>query len=449
VLKKIVPLAALLSSACAFQNQVNRASVDYDQAVGRAADELTLLNVVRAMNRYPLHFTTIAKISGSFKVTGRAGLGVDINQNGGSSTFGAGNALTGRTASIGPDKFSPSIGAEVSAGPSFDIGVLDTQDFYNGILASIDAPTIGNFLNLGWPDDLVAAMVIERVEFHVARHAAGKAAPTALATSLEPGDRDGEEAVWIVDNKPGSPEFGQFLRCFQFRPSVRNNQPIRLWPVAGMDKIKPADLQPLDGEKLGLSEEPVQADRYVQRMRPPTKGLTFRVRPSREISLSLPQCSFALSAEDGRDPLKVSVDLSPDRAAAAKAPVDAQHNGTGGLAVQLTGPGDQEKRERAEVDATMYIVLRSAQAVLYFLGEYARQEHPYLLRDNQRVINVRVGHEAAAFLSARLNGVPYYIPGDQREQGRSATAIDLAQQLINLNKSAKDKPETTSLRIID
>jgi hypothetical protein len=165
-LKLLAPVAALLCSACAFHSQVDRATVDYNQAVANSTNDLTLLNVVRAMKRHPLHFTSMSKISGSFKVTGRAGLSVDALESGGSTETGP-LGLIKDVVSIGAEKVVPSAGAEVTAGPSFDIGILDTQEFYQGILRSVDPDVVASFLNMGWPADLLTAMLIERVEIHV------------------------------------------------------------------------------------------------------------------------------------------------------------------------------------------------------------------------------------------------------------------------------------------
>ncbi len=453
--RSIVLLVALSCSGCAFQSQVNRATVNYNEAVAAAANELTLLNVIRAMKRYPLHFTTVSKISGSFKFTGRTGIGVDVNQGGGSSKFNPAGELVERTASLGPEKLTPSASAEVSGGPSFDIGVLDTQEFYQGILAPIDPAMIGNFLNLGWPDDLVAAMLVERIEFHVPK--AGTAAPAgrttkSLAQLMAPPPYGGPEAVWVLENNATSDDFGRFVRCFKLRPSARSGAPTRLWPVAKMGDFKVADLALLDGEKLSLSGEEDPSKRWVQRVRPEAKGLTFRDVPLREGGLADAECRFLLVPEHrGQQPRTVSVDIYHREGGGAAAPTDAEHGDAGGEVVaQLTLPGEQEKADRVEeVAASVHIVLRSAQAVLYYLGEYAREEAAYRLRRGARVITVRPGRDGDAFLTARLNGATYSIPGDPGQRGRSATAIDLAQQLVNLNKSAKDKPATASFRVIE
>jgi hypothetical protein len=448
--KSILIVSTLLCSACAFHGQMNRATVDYNQAVAEASNELTLLNIARAMERYPLHFTSISKISGTFKVVGRTGLGIDILESGGSSKLSPAGALLERSTTIGAEKFTPSTGAEVTAGPSFDIGVLDTQEFYQGILTSVEPAMIGNFLNLGWPDDLVAAMLIERVEFHIPRSAT-ISTNNPLGQRMAPRPFGGGEAIWVLDNKARSAAFGRFLRCFHLKPSTKNQLPEPLWPVSQMDKFKISDLALLDRNKIDLTKEDDPAKRSIQRARPASVGLTLRDVAVRNGGLPDQQCSFVLVPEHpAQEEETVSIDIYHSEARELSQLADLEHGGEQQLAVQITLAGEQNKDDRTqEANATVHIILRSAQAVLYFLGEYAREPNPYRLRDGSPVIVLDRSNDPNAFMRARLRGVTYAVPGDPQQRGRSATAIDLAQQLVNLNKSAKDKPLTASFRLVD
>ena len=452
--KGILAIAILLCSGCAFQSQVDRATVDYNQAVANSTNDLTLLNIVRAMKRHPLHFTTMSKISGSFRVTGRAGLNTDIVEPGGSDKLSAVGALIERTATIGAEKFVPSAGAEVTAGPSFDIGILDTQEFYQGILRSVDPDLVGSFINMGWPDDMVTAMFVERIELHVpAGHGGG-----AWAEALGPDATDGGELVWVLENDPDdddeSREFGQFLKCFRLRPASRTAAATRLWPVADMDKLKMGDLAMLDGEKLSLSTEEPGRPRYVERPQPTVKTLGLKEVP---LAGAERECSFEFVSHDGARKQRVSIDIfhRREKRREIEALIESEeHEDSPGIAVELTRPGAQNvDAERDDVPASIHIVLRSAQAIIYYLGEYARASllqkmSPYRLPiDGQPVIDVRPGRVRGAFATATLAGETYSIEDDFN--GRSLSAISLVQQVINLQKSARDKPTTTSVRVVD
>jgi hypothetical protein len=450
MMNRLILSATFLCSACAFGPQVNRATVDYNEAVANSANELTFLNILRAMERYPLHFTSISKINGSFKVTGRAGIGGTIAENGGSSKLSPDGSLVERSATVGAESFTPSLGTEIAAGPNFDIAILDTQDFYQGILRSLDPATVANFINLGWPDDLIAAVLIERIEFHVPKEASG---PPNRFDDMRPRRYGPPEAIWTLNNDPGNIHFGSFLRCFRLRPNATTPPPTPLFPLSQVEKPKLSDLLLFDGEKLSLSGKIIDTSRVVQRVKPTTKGLSLG-----EVRKEGADCSFELLPEDPRhQPRMLSMDLYYPETQGRGQPealLDQEHSEAGETVVELTGPGQQElSGARDEVKASVHIVLRSAQSVIYYLGEYARaslnDDRRYTLRNGQDVIAVRRGREAGAFLRARLNGVTYSVPGDPEQHGRTPTVIDLAQQLFNLQKSAKDKPTTETVRLIE
>ena len=448
-------LGALLCSGCAFQSQVDRATVDYNQAVASSTNDLTLLNVVRAMKRQPLHFTSLSKISGSFRVTGRAGLNTDIVESGGTDTLTPAGALASRTATIGPERFAPSAGAEVTAGPSFDIGILDTQEFYQGILRSVEPDVVGSFLQMGWPSDLLTALFVERIELHIPSGARN----TRLEQELRPDPARWErpETVWILANDPddpvSSPHFGQFLKCFRLRPAVAPAKATPLWPVKELGALKMSDLVLLDGQKLALSHPHGDEARMVERpgASAPTIGL-LELKTEAEGA-----CAFEFVRDDDnrlRRALSVDIYHKPQKQAELEALLPQEpHAGGHGMRVEVTRPGEQNLiKERDQVPATIHIVLRSAQAVIYYLGEYARGSlngsgSPYRLPDGMNVIDVQKGRVPGAFATARLDGELFSIPNDS--EGRSLATVALVQQILNLQKSAKDKPTTTSVRVVD
>ena len=112
--------AALLSPGCSLGRDIARHSVDYNTTVERATDSVLLLNVLRARDRVPLHFSAIGAIHGSLGLS--AGFGYDLT---GASVNGTLPAILGSTS------------------PSFDIGPLDRQEFARGISRPIDCSAPG------------------------------------------------------------------------------------------------------------------------------------------------------------------------------------------------------------------------------------------------------------------------------------------------------------------
>lgn len=70
----IVALAGGMSG-CAMPREVQRIGVEYNAAVAGMANELTLLNIVRAKEDMPLHYTTVNRLTGSVTVKGSTNFG--------------------------------------------------------------------------------------------------------------------------------------------------------------------------------------------------------------------------------------------------------------------------------------------------------------------------------------------------------------------------------------
>jgi hypothetical protein len=390
-------------------------------------------------------------------VTGRVGVNTDIVEPGGSRTLSPAGALLGRTATVGAERFVPSTSAEVTAGPSFDIGILDTQEFYQGILRAVDPDVVASFINMGWRPDLITALFVERVELRVATGSRQSALERTLRPDPERGERP--EVTWVLSNDPHDAEesaaFGQFLQCFGLRPAVERSKATPLWPVDKLDKLRLGDLALLDGQKLALGEARPDSERMVER--PGTTGRTVGLLAMREPGAEA--CAFQFVRDDDpRVKERLSIDMYHKAAPAERARLEeglAQEGPAGvpGVVVEITRPGQQSASGGGErVPATIHIILRNAQAVIYYLGEYARADligptPPYRLPDGDAVIDIKRGRVAGAFATARLDGETYSLANDM--EGRSLSTIALVQQILNLQKSARDKPTTTSVRVVD
>ncbi len=137
-------LSAALLGGCAFSPQLSRVAVDHNRMVAKSADELTLLNIVRASRRFPLHFTAVTEVNGNARVSVNAGLDVALNP--------------------GPNPENVSAGGSFASSPSFTASVLATDEFQRGIQAPIPTELVAYYLDEGWRDELVMALLIERVE---------------------------------------------------------------------------------------------------------------------------------------------------------------------------------------------------------------------------------------------------------------------------------------------
>ena len=152
-------LMALLG-ACAMIDTVDPRYDSVNRSTAKARNESILLNIVRASHSVPLNFVAFTRVSGSTSVGANAGL----------PTFGLGQffppGLNILPSPPSPREFALSnstLGGTTHAGNNFDIGVLETQDFYNGLLKPVDLPTVNFFIRQGYSRELLFWLFAESV----------------------------------------------------------------------------------------------------------------------------------------------------------------------------------------------------------------------------------------------------------------------------------------------
>ena len=130
----------LAFTSCSFQNRAHRINVDFNNTIEGITNELILLNILRAKEGMPLHYTSVQRLTGSLTLRASAGFNTQIRADVPTDrrqtmTQGApaGTTLTNiveRIVVSGGNIYTPSIGTEVNTGPSFDVRILDSQAFY-------------------------------------------------------------------------------------------------------------------------------------------------------------------------------------------------------------------------------------------------------------------------------------------------------------------------------
>lgn len=189
-------LAALALSACAVPQRLESLAIDHNQVVANTADSLTLLNILRARDSRPLHFTSISRLNGNVSMSATGNVG-------GFAVMSGGNTAT----------ISPGVSGTLASNPGFDITIYDGQEFQQGILTPIDAKTIKFYLGTGWRPDLLTYLLVERIDF-VLVDPTGKGEPVSIGgRRFRPG-----EAVATLNNDPvqekSARQFAGFVSCF-------------------------------------------------------------------------------------------------------------------------------------------------------------------------------------------------------------------------------------------
>jgi hypothetical protein len=150
-----------------------------------AADTLLVVNILRARDGAPLHFTTIGAIHGAFTVS--AGIGYDLTAvNNGVQPAGL-----------------------VASNPSFDIGPLDRQEFARGLLRPIDPALFRLLSDHGLPDPLLLHLLVSRFD----------EGPGGRAIPNEPGNPDFAAAVEAL-TRHGRLQFNGYTRLIPLGPRL-------------------------------------------------------------------------------------------------------------------------------------------------------------------------------------------------------------------------------------
>ena len=445
-------ISLMLLGGCAFPGTIQRVGVEYNGAVANMSNELTLLNIVRAKEEMPLHYTSVSRLTGSLVVKGSGGFNAAIRGEGLTSVASseatrslAGSALTvaqksalSSTLTEGVDAFTPSVGGEVTTGPTFEFAIYDTQKFYNGVLSAIPFPIIDNYLSQGYDAKLLARLLVDRIEFRLK-------APTAKY-SLPKGT-----LIDTLYNRPSgadSLELVRALDCFTLVATAPPPEPKPVMSLSRLTRSVEGNLLPLNAELLSLLDgEKFEAsdvigataanDSAIMIQRPANKTRAAQLRPN-------VSCS-ATSTVSG-EVVRPKGALPKDEPATP--PPTIFYTGTGKVLV----PRTDNPKYTTLVDTTMHVYFRSPEGVIRFLGAYLasvqdRPQETYAL-DGAPLISVAEIPIAHPLVSTQLNGTRYSIDRNDINHRRTMLILGLVQQLINLQKESTDKPFSLPVQIL-
>ncbi|WP_299622393.1 hypothetical protein [Pelagibius sp.] len=141
---------SLLLAGCSFQQTIAEHSIDYNRTVAQSADAQVLLNILRARDRQPMHFTAISEFNASLKQSSTGTLGLTL-------PFG-GDADSEFT-------LSPQLQLSQESNPTFKVTVLETaKDFSSATLTPISLADVKLFIDQGWPLALLLYLIVESGE---------------------------------------------------------------------------------------------------------------------------------------------------------------------------------------------------------------------------------------------------------------------------------------------
>lgn len=145
-------LLALGLTGCMSGGDFAGRAVEHNRAIAMAADQIALLNIVRAAHDRPVVYSQFQGVSEDF--SNEAGLSVNVPFGADAGNFYSSNL------SVGPNQYV-----------SLTTAPLDDVDFYQGVMRPIQVGLLRYYLDNGWPRDLVLSLAVEKLDISDAFYA--------------------------------------------------------------------------------------------------------------------------------------------------------------------------------------------------------------------------------------------------------------------------------------
>lgn len=458
-----VPLFFLLTcnTGCVVNKAISASAVANNLAVEKAQNEMLLLNVLRAKDHLPMYVTGISKINGQVKA--EASLGVTI-------PFGS---VGEGSEEITHYEGAPS--ATYGWNPNFDVNVFDTSEFMSGFLRPLDIETIKLYLDEGFESHFFFHLLVQHVQVRVEQDVCHKPSEKPADNCRQTGECEKQVQVdeYIFRNNQESGPipyqwmaFAEWMDYFVKQyPHVEERKPEPVGPPLSKGEAVNALIK---GLKEGFILEPAGKDEFK-----------FQRLPSERWVISLP-------LELGNGTTSTFQSLYEETIRIAMDDVNSQ---AGGVEVRTyrdlpstaSSPDSLERsiRKANGCHGTMTVTLyfRSPESALYYLGEHARYEQNVgkvfyicMFGELQPMFVVLSAGQMSCKGSVEAttgDGDTYFIPAGTKPErakcdgktpyamkdlscdpGRSLHALTVVSQLIALQKSAKDLPTTSVVRVL-
>ncbi len=210
-------LLALGLSGCIATGMVDRTTDTIDHSVGQARNNSILLNIVRASRYEPLYFYSVSRVSGG-------GL-EDFKLSFPAITFGPHQAASQRNYTFGTNGLNVLDSQQTG---SFDVGTLESKNFYEGMLAPLTLEEVGVLLQQGFPRELIYRLTVDSV--------------TIYGPDMPPRRQDAANGLDVglhrYVNDPASPSYGQFQTLFG--AAMDHGLTVESFEVPGLDPAKAA-----------------------------------------------------------------------------------------------------------------------------------------------------------------------------------------------------------------
>lgn len=459
-------LIALTLSGCAFQGQVERFGVEYNSALATMTNEQTLLNILRAKEGLPAHFTSVNRFNGTLGMRANGSLNGVLRGDGLTSTVNSGDSLNTTTATAGVttvagatnslsdviaegvDQFTPQVTGEFNSGTTFEVSVFDSQKFYNGYLSAVPFPVIESFINQGFDPQLIFMLFVSRIDVRYDEDAP------------EIKKRKGDIAFSIENNPGNFNKMLPFVECFQmsgadFTPNASRIAAMSRFTVDQNNKSVQLDLEKfgiIDGEKFALSSKQGLSatqsdDDKVFLTNVPKKSRIVRFILDNNTNKKCDDNKrFSNTGEifNSENPPKDKfIQLNK-----VKTPSDTDLSASKfDLPIPITNDHNNIVGTR-NISISLELLFRSPEGLMRYIGAYLRQpDKENGLLSNNPLFRTTPGRVKNALVSARFNGESYSLI-NPKYSVRYTEVLNIIQQVVNLQKESTDRPVSIPVRAI-
>jgi hypothetical protein len=424
-------VAALAASACGFRPGLTSDAVSYNRSVEDVSNKTLLHNVLRAADREPLHFTELAKITGTIAAT----FGVNFE-------FPFDGPL---------DEFSSAPSTSLRVGPTYDVAPLNAKEFMSGIMTPASPELFAYYWDQGWPEEMLLYLFVREVK---------------LGDGAEP-----------IVNYPA--ERAKFLAYVGFVKCAVDGE-TKLTTRTTTKRVSPLYTSvPADAviaarkEKIELKEGPkgrwafyVSSEKIDFQFSCPELERPKSPTADEAIVWATIARLQALS-EKAKSKADEELDSAPRTITANEEARLLEQRDKGffdGSFLREPGPDPDPseapaRRKSPKGDEETHYLLRSPEAMIYYLGELTREQlhssdfpMPQIKtrwRQNDElwplfVVKQGAGHSSD--VSVFRDGKRYYIPrGPGEATGSSMNCFALITQLLGLHKSRDTLPTTQTV----
>jgi hypothetical protein len=452
-------LAALALTACGVVDQFSSRAMTYNDQAETIKEQQFLVNIMRAAYREPLQFSDFSQVTGQASISGTAGFTLPM------ATVPANLMRT----------YVASPGTSVSGTQTFSVTNLDTQQFYQGILAPIPLTSIAYYTEADYPKALLLTLFVSHIELKSESdpsHVIGyynsvygnyTKFEAVLQAAIDLGlTTEAVDATQTI----GPPMTATQLQDLKYLTEVSSqNMALKTYELGAGTEHPPDPNLSAAQQQAFMQQHVTEYFRLVSKTTKNRFCFAGNFGPDgsvTDLALANQDLNAANVMTNGRTLSKIVIPPSDICGAkqtgesADDEEDDSSGNAAQGVEIDVSSAG-QPVAEKFKI----VITTRSVEGMLYYLGEWARGElqvggqgpvSPPMVRTDAGTDALFVVRRSCSLgmpsIAAPYFGGQYCIEIDPSGQDRSSEVMEIALQLFALNNSAQNLPSPNVISVL-